>query len=83
MPEKSPVTIYWRPGCGYCAGLRAELGEHADKADWINIWDDEDGAAFVRSVNDGNETVPTVVIDDIALTNPRPGIVAEKLAQLS
>lgn len=28
---------------------------------WVNIWKDPDGAAFVASHRDGNETVPTVV----------------------
>jgi glutaredoxin len=35
-----------------------------------NIWDDPDAAAFVRSVADGNETVPTVVVGDRAMVNP-------------
>jgi hypothetical protein len=36
----------------------------------INIWDDPDAAAFVRSVADGNETVPTVVVGDVHMVNP-------------
>ncbi len=43
--------------------------------DNVNIWDDPDGAAFVRSVADGNETVPTVVIDAVAHINPTPEFV--------
>ncbi|MGB3762401.1 MAG: glutaredoxin domain-containing protein [Ornithinimicrobium sp.] len=74
------VVIYWRPGCGFCARLRSTLGAEGDKATWINIWEDEDAAAFVRSVNDGNETVPTVVLDGIPVTNPSPVLVQEKLA---
>jgi glutaredoxin len=35
-----------------------------------NIWDEPDAAAFVRSVANGNETVPTVVIGDQAMVNP-------------
>jgi len=35
-----------------------------------NIWDEPKAAAFVRSVADGNETVPTVVIGEQALVNP-------------
>ncbi len=37
-----------------------------------NIWEDKDAAAFVRSVADGNETVPTVKIGDLARVNPSP-----------
>nr|WP_130012058.1 glutaredoxin domain-containing protein [Serinicoccus sediminis] len=75
------VVIYWRPGCGFCAMLKTRLGGLKDRATWVNIWEDEDAAAFVRSVNDGNETVPTVVMDGIPVTNPNPGRVKERLAR--
>jgi mycoredoxin len=38
----------------------------------INIWEDPDGAAFVRSVTGGDETVPTVRIGTQSLVNPSP-----------
>ena len=81
--EDRRVVIYWRPGCGYCARLRSTLGQAADRATWVNIWQDEDAAAFVRSVNDGNEVVPTVVIDGVALTNPPPAVVKERIETLA
>lgn len=76
------VVIYWRPGCGFCAMLKARLGSARDRATWINIWEDEQGAAYVREVNGGNETVPTVVIDGVPHTNPSPKLVLERLRQL-
>jgi mycoredoxin len=36
----------------------------------INIWEDPDAAAFVRSAADGNEVVPTVTVGGAALVNP-------------
>ena len=78
---RQDVVIYWRPGCGFCARLRSRLGAAAEKATWLNIWQDEEAAAFVRSVNDGNETVPTVVMDGIPVTNPNPSVVLEHLRQ--
>ena len=81
--EDRRVVIYWRPGCGYCARLRSTLGQAADRATWVNLWQDEDAAAFVRSVNDGNEVVPTVVIDGVALTNPPPAVVKERIETLA
>jgi hypothetical protein len=36
----------------------------------VNIWRDPDAAAFVRSVADGNETVPTVTVAGRAMVNP-------------
>lgn len=74
------VAIYWRPGCPFCLALRTRIGKYADCASWVNIWEDEEAAAYVRSVNQGNETVPTVVIDGVPHTNPRPGVVRKWLA---
>lgn len=78
--SERPVVIYWRPGCGFCARLKSTLGAEGDKAVWVNIWQDEEAAAFVRSVNDGNETVPTVVLDGTPHTNPAPALVKDRLA---
>jgi len=38
----------------------------------VDIWQDPDGAATVRAVAGGNETVPTVIAGDDARVNPRP-----------
>jgi mycoredoxin len=35
-----------------------------------NIWEDPDYAAFVRSVANGNEVVPTLVVKGAAMVNP-------------
>lgn len=40
-----------------------------------NIWDDPKAAEFVRSVADGNETVPTVVFGDQFWVNPSASVV--------
>lgn len=82
QPEDSAaraVVVYWRPGCLYCSALRRRLGRSGAAATWINIWTDEEAAAFVRSANNGNETVPTVVIDGVAHTNPPADLVREAL----
>ncbi len=64
------VAVYWRPGCPYCASLRRQLARRAVPARWHDIWADESARAFVRSVNAGNETVPTVRVGEQILTNP-------------
>jgi hypothetical protein len=46
-----------------------------------NIWDDPEAAAVVRSVADGNETVPTVRVGDVALVNPSADEVLAVLAR--
>ncbi|ASR39794.1 NrdH-redoxin [Prauserella marina] len=39
----------------------------------VNIWEEPEAAARVRSVADGNETVPTVFVGEHALVNPSIG----------
>ncbi len=78
--EEAAVTVYWRPGCVYCLRLRWSLGRRARRANWVDIWVDPDAAATVRGINDGNETVPTVVVGGDAWTNPSPARVRDALA---
>lgn len=64
------VLFYWRPGCPFCMALRRGLRRTGVPFREINIWDDPEAAATVRSVANGNETVPTVLIGSRALVNP-------------
>lgn len=64
------VTVYWRPGCGFCARLFREIEAAGLEHDRINIWDDATAANYVRSVANGNETVPTVKVGNAAMVNP-------------
>lgn len=82
MPH-SAVTVYWRPGCGFCAGLLRSLERIGIDPERRNIWEDEEAAAFVRSVARGSETVPTVAIGDRALVNPAPAEVMAALAAVA
>lgn len=76
--EGRPI-VYWRPGCQYCLRLRLMLVGVAGQASWVNIWTDPAGASAVRAVAEGNETVPTVVIDGDAKVNPPPRWVRARL----
>ncbi len=71
--------IYFRPGCPCCARLRTTLGRRARRAYWVDIWADPAGAAAVRAVTGGDETVPTVVIGGISRVNPPPAWVRSQL----
>ena len=75
------VVLYTRPGCPYCFTLRAGLRRSGLAFQEINIWDDPDAAAFVRSVADGNETVPTVVVGGVHMVNPSARRVCAVAAQ--
>jgi glutaredoxin len=72
-------VVFWRPGCKYCIRLRIRLGRSARQLHWVSIWRDPAGAAAVRAANDGNETVPTVVVAGQPHTNPDPDWVREQL----
>ncbi|GIF19243.1 mycoredoxin [Actinoplanes tereljensis] len=71
--------VYWRPGCPFCLRLRARVGRFARRAHWVDIWADPDGAASVRAVTGGDETVPTVVHRGEGFVNPAPARVLEML----
>jgi glutaredoxin len=71
--------IYWRPGCTFCVRLRLSLGRGGRRAVWVNVNRDPAASARVRSVNDGNETVPTVFVGDEHRTNPSPAWVRSLL----
>lgn len=66
------ITFYWRPGCPFCQMLEAAIAQTIPhlKLNKRNIWQDQTAASFVRSVADGNETVPTVTVGDTHLVNP-------------
>jgi mycoredoxin len=64
------MTVYWRPGCPYSARLRVRLRLARIPFDAVNIWENAEAAAIVRSVNDGDELVPTVRIGERFMSNP-------------
>ncbi|MEU6862253.1 glutaredoxin domain-containing protein [Streptomyces sp. NPDC046876] len=73
-----PVVL-WRPGCKYCIRLRIRLGRSAHRLHWVNIWRDPAGASAAREANNGNETVPTVIVAGRPHTNPDPAWVRAQL----
>ncbi|GAB2760290.1 glutaredoxin domain-containing protein [Nocardioides salsibiostraticola] len=77
--QRGVPAIYWRPGCSFCLRLRVSLGLSGRGAVWVDISRDADAAARVRSVNAGNETVPTVFLGEETRTNPDPSWVRSRL----
>ncbi|MFI6950298.1 glutaredoxin domain-containing protein [Streptomyces sp. NPDC050422] len=73
-------VVFWRPGCTYCLRLRFRLGRGAGRLHWVDIWRDPEGAAVVRAANEGNETVPTVVVAGRPHVNPDPAWVREQIS---
>lgn len=79
-PTIEAVDFYWRPGCGFCVMLERGLNKAGVPLARHDIWADPAAAVIVRGWADGNETVPTVVVDDIGLVNPSTDQVIALLA---
>jgi mycoredoxin len=78
------LTMYTTTWCGYCYRLKAALKSAKISYTEVDIERDPAAAEFVRSVNGGNQTVPTVKFaDGSALTNPTWAQIVAKLAELN
>ncbi|CAA9418204.1 mycoredoxin [uncultured Nocardioides sp.] len=76
-------TMYSTPWCGYCHRLRGQLDREGITYDVVDIEQVPEAAEIVEKVNNGNQTVPTLVYaDGSAQTNPSLMQVKDKLASL-
>ncbi|WP_149184297.1 mycoredoxin [Streptomyces sp. TRM49041] len=70
------VTMYSTTWCGYCRRLKSQMDREGIAYTEINIEQDPQSAAFVEKVNNGNQTVPTVLVtptgggENVVMTNP-------------
>jgi mycoredoxin len=65
------LTLYTTTWCGYCVRLKRMLEREGIPFTEVNIEEDASAAEIVMNVNGGNQTVPTVVLENgMALTNP-------------
>ena len=79
-PEAGTVTMYTTTWCGYCRRLKTQLDGEGIEYTEINIEEDATAAAYVQQVNNGNQTVPTVLFPDgTSATNPSLTEVKERL----
>ena len=77
-------TMYSTPWCGYCHRLKSQLDREGIAFDIVDIEQHPEAAKIVESVNNGNQTVPTLVYPDgTAQTNPSLAQVKAKLAELA
>lgn len=85
MSTVSPqVTMYSTPWCGYCHRLKGQMDRAGIDYAVVDIEQDPSAAEIVMAVNNGNQTVPTLVYaDGTAQTNPSLAQVQNKLANLT
>jgi mycoredoxin len=76
--------MYSTSWCGYCHRLKSQFERDGIAYRVVDIERDTAAANYVMSVNNGNQTVPTVrFADGSALTNPSIIDVKERLAALA
>jgi mycoredoxin len=74
--------MYSTVWCGYCQRLKAQMNREGIEFTEVDIEVDPESAAFVASVNGGNEVVPTLKFSDgSTLTNPPIAEVKAHLAR--
>ncbi len=77
------LTMYSTTWCGYCHRLKSQLEREGIRYEVVDIERDPRAAAYVESVNGGNQTVPTLrFADGSALINPSIIDVKRHLATL-
>ncbi|RBM11892.1 glutaredoxin domain-containing protein [Streptomyces sp. PT12] len=80
------VTMYSTTWCGYCRRLKSQLEREGIAFTEINIEEDPDAVALVEKANNGNRTVPTLVVvpgsggPEVTMTNPSLAEVKQALA---
>lgn len=81
--EQTLVTMYSTPWCGYCQRLKKQLDSVGLTYTEVNIEEFPEAAQIVEKVNEGNQTVPTLVFaDGYAMTNPSLQAVISKVDEL-
>ena len=76
--------MYTTPWCGYCQRLKGQMRRAGITWTEVDIEADADAEAFVKSTNDGNATVPTLLFPDgTTATNPSIREVEERLAAIA
>ena len=77
------IIVYGHPTCPLIGPIKGLLTQSKVKFDYIDIHQDNIAAAQVREINNGNESVPTLVFPDgSTLTEPSVGELKSKLESL-
>ena len=77
------IIVYGHPTCPNLGPVKGLLTQSKVKFEYIDIHQDSAAAARVRTINHGNESVPTLVFPDgSTLTEPTVGELQSKLESL-
>jgi mycoredoxin len=79
-PDAGSVTMFTTSWCGYCRNLKKQMDRAGVTYTEVNIEEVEGTAELVASVNNGNQTVPTLIFPDgTTATNPSLAEVQSRL----
>jgi glutaredoxin-like protein len=82
--QGQPLTMYTTTWCGFCKNLKRLLARAGIEVAEVDIERDPVAAEFVKAVNRGNETVPTLLFaDGSTMVNPSAAQVQARLAELA
>jgi thioredoxin reductase (NADPH) len=74
------ITMYGTAWCSDCKRAKKFFGEQRVHYDFVDVDSDADGRAYVESVNDGKDIIPTIVFaDGSILVEPSNAELAAKL----
>lgn len=77
------ILLYGHPGCLMVTPVRMLLENSGAEYDYIDIHRDDEARSVVRTINHGNESVPTIVFPDGGtLTEPSNKLLIDKLLAL-
>jgi len=77
------IIVYGHPTCPLIGPIKGLLTQSKVKFEYFDIHQDSVAAARVREINNGNESVPTLVFPDgSTLTEPSVGELKSKLESL-
>ena len=65
--QNETIKMYGTSWCGDTRRARQFFTDHQIDYQWIDIDQDSDGAEYVKSVNNGNRSVPTILFPDGSL----------------
>ncbi len=76
--------MYMTSWCGDCKRSKHLLDSHQVQYSEVNIEEDDEAMKYVQSVNNGMNSVPTIVFSDgSTLTEPSNDQLEQKLKQLN
>lgn len=64
MPDSNIITIYATEWCWDCRRARKFFDQHGVAYCWVDIDDDPVAEAFVKQINQGMRSVPTILFPD-------------------